>query len=158
VFLPNSGVFLLKWRTSLLRTWQHCAHHWPAVPLWDNVRLRPDPAPVFSECGSGSSQKLPDLPRFHSRISLRIRSQMQKGFNPWVKGPKGVVWWKNRRSKISWQGPFNVIRTARKSFVTGKTCASSYIWSAMLYYWNAVSGYESISESDSVSLFGFGSD
>jgi hypothetical protein len=23
VFLPNSGVFLLKWRTRLLRTWQH---------------------------------------------------------------------------------------------------------------------------------------
>jgi hypothetical protein len=38
------------------------AHHWSAVPLWDNVRLRPDLPPDFSECESGSSQKDPDLP------------------------------------------------------------------------------------------------
>jgi hypothetical protein len=31
------------------------------VPLWDNDRLRLDPAPDFSECGSGSNQKVPDL-------------------------------------------------------------------------------------------------
>jgi hypothetical protein len=49
----------------------------------------------------------PQKNRFQSRISPRIRSHMQKGFNPWAKGPKGVVWWKNQRSKISWQGPFN---------------------------------------------------
>jgi hypothetical protein len=29
--------------------------------------------------------------RFHSQISLRIRSHMQKGFNPCIKGPDGVV-------------------------------------------------------------------
>jgi hypothetical protein len=30
------------------------------------------------------------------RISSRIRSHMQKGFNPWIRGPGGIVWWKNR--------------------------------------------------------------
>jgi hypothetical protein len=38
------------------------AHHWSAVPLWDHVRLRSDPVPDFSECGSGSTQTFTDLP------------------------------------------------------------------------------------------------
>jgi hypothetical protein len=32
------------------------------VPLWDNVRLRSDAAPDFSECGSVSSQNVIDIP------------------------------------------------------------------------------------------------
>jgi hypothetical protein len=37
------------------------------VPLWDNFRLRSDPAPDFSECGSG--QNVTDLPTW-SAVSL----------------------------------------------------------------------------------------
>jgi hypothetical protein len=39
-------------------------------------------------------------------ISRRIRSRIQKRFSPWIRGPWGIVWWKNRRSKISWHYPF----------------------------------------------------
>jgi hypothetical protein len=43
--------------------------------------------------------------RFHSRFCPRIRSYIQKDFNPCIRGLGGVVWWKNQRSKISCQGP-----------------------------------------------------
>jgi hypothetical protein len=36
-----------------------------------------------------------------SRISPRIRSHMQKGFNPCIRGPDGVVWWKKTRGRKS---------------------------------------------------------
>jgi hypothetical protein len=45
---------------------------------------------------------------FHSRFSPRIRSHIQKLFNPCIRGLWGVVWWKNQRSKISCQGPLKV--------------------------------------------------
>jgi hypothetical protein len=41
-----------------------------------------------------------------SIISQRIRSRIQKGFSPWIRSPRGIVWWKNRRVKISWHCPF----------------------------------------------------
>jgi hypothetical protein len=34
---------------------------------------------------------------------------MQKDLSPWVRCLDGVVWLKNRRSKISWKGPFNYL-------------------------------------------------
>jgi hypothetical protein len=33
---------------------------------------------------------------------------MRNGFSPWVRALGGVDWWKNRRSKISWQCPFKI--------------------------------------------------
>jgi hypothetical protein len=45
-----------------------------------------------------------------SIIYRRIRSRIQKGFNPWIRGPGGIVWWeKKRRSKISWHCPFKMV-------------------------------------------------
>jgi hypothetical protein len=40
-----------------------------------------------------------------SIISCRIRSRIQKGFSPWIRGPGGIVWWK---MKISWHCPFKI--------------------------------------------------
>jgi hypothetical protein len=48
-------------------------------------------------------------------ISRRIRSRIQKGFRPWIRGPGSIVWWKNRRSKISWHCPFNATSMTTKT-------------------------------------------
>jgi hypothetical protein len=40
------------------------------------------------------------------RLSRRKRSHMQNGFRPWIRALGGIVWWKNRGSKISWHCPF----------------------------------------------------
>jgi hypothetical protein len=32
-----------------------------------------------------------------SIITRRIRSRIQKGFSPWIRGPGGIVWWKKPR-------------------------------------------------------------
>jgi hypothetical protein len=45
--------------------------------------------------------------RLLSRFSRRILIHIEKGINPCIRGLGGVVWWKNQRSKISCQGPFN---------------------------------------------------
>jgi hypothetical protein len=44
--------------------------------------------------------------QFESRISLQIKihNRNNRIYNPWIR----VVWWKNQRSKISWQGSFSV--------------------------------------------------
>jgi hypothetical protein len=87
---------------------------------------------TFLEYGSGSSQNDTDLPpgqqchwhRLHRKIDFIVKylreykAILQKGFNLWAKGPDGVVWWKNRRSKISWQGPFN----SGRSFIVILLC------------------------------------
>jgi hypothetical protein len=39
--------------------------------------------------------------RFHNRISLQIRSHMQKTFSLWVRGPDEVVCWKKPEGRNS---------------------------------------------------------
>jgi hypothetical protein len=41
-----------------------------------------------------------------SRLSQQICSHMRNGFSPWIRALWGIVWWKNRGSKISWLCPF----------------------------------------------------
>jgi hypothetical protein len=41
-----------------------------------------------------------------NRIFRWIWSHMQNGFSSWIRAPGGIVWWKNRESKISWHWPF----------------------------------------------------
>jgi hypothetical protein len=48
------------------------------------------------------------------RFSRRILSHIEKGFNPCTRGIGGVVWWKKRCKKISFQGPFNSLYRAKK--------------------------------------------
>jgi hypothetical protein len=36
-----------------------------------------------------------------SIISRRIRNRIKKGFSPWIRGPGGIVWWKNPESRKS---------------------------------------------------------
>jgi hypothetical protein len=43
-----------------------------------------------------------------NRITPRIRIYMQNRFSPWIRGPRGTVWRKKQRSKISWDCPFKV--------------------------------------------------
>jgi hypothetical protein len=43
-----------------------------------------------------------------SITSRRIRSRIQKGFSPWIRGPGGIVWWQKQRVKISWHCPFKL--------------------------------------------------
>jgi hypothetical protein len=33
-----------------------------------------------------------------SIISRRIRSKIQKGFSPWIRGPGGILWWKKNQT------------------------------------------------------------
>jgi hypothetical protein len=47
---------------------------------------------------------MPENRRLKSRLSSRIRSRIQKGCNPWIRGSEGIVWWK----KILWHCPFNI--------------------------------------------------
>jgi hypothetical protein len=47
--------------------------------------------------------------RLSKRISRRIRSHMRNGFKTLVRALGGFDWWKNRRSKTSWQGPFKKV-------------------------------------------------
>jgi hypothetical protein len=56
--------------------------------------------------------------RFNSRLSSRIRSHMQKGLNPLIRGPGGIVWWNNQRSKISWHCPFKEKMCLSKCLLT----------------------------------------
>jgi hypothetical protein len=47
------------------------------------------------------------------RNSSQIRSRIQqKGFSPLIRGPGGIDWWQNKRSKISWHCPFNAASIA----------------------------------------------
>jgi hypothetical protein len=43
------------------------------------------------QCPAVSLTPLTTKNRFHSQISPQIRSHIQKDFNPWFKGPNGVV-------------------------------------------------------------------
>jgi hypothetical protein len=47
-----------------------------------------------------------------SRFSRRKRSHMQNVFRPWIRALGGIVWWKNRGSKISWHCPFKLSATS----------------------------------------------
>jgi hypothetical protein len=42
----------------------------------------------------------------YNRFSRRIRSHMRNGFRPWTRALGGIVWWKNRGSKISYSCSF----------------------------------------------------
>jgi hypothetical protein len=62
---------------------------------------------MFSNCTTPPLKKyinLKGLPNI-SIIFRRIRSRIQKGFTPWIRGPGSIVWWKQRRSEISWHCP-----------------------------------------------------
>jgi hypothetical protein len=75
-----------------------------------------------------------------SSISRRIRSRIQKGFSPWIRGPEGIVWWKNPKvenlvtlslkkgfkllSKASWNS-FQIIRHLNSNFFLDNFCTSS---------------------------------
>jgi hypothetical protein len=37
--------------------------------------------------------------RFQSKKSSQIRSRIQKGCNPYISGPGGIIWWKKRGRK-----------------------------------------------------------
>jgi hypothetical protein len=87
------------------------AHYWSAVPLWDYVRLRSDPAPDFSEYGSGSSQNYTDLPPW-SALSLTQKIDFiveylreyevicKKALTRWPRAQMELFDEKNQRSKI----------------------------------------------------------
>jgi hypothetical protein len=62
-------------------------------------------------CGiaQGQVQRYARIARHHtfSFISRRIRNKIRKYFRALIRGLYGIVWWKKRRSKISWHCPFN---------------------------------------------------
>jgi hypothetical protein len=42
------------------------------------------------------------------RISANSKQNSKR--RPWIRGPGGIVWWRNRRPKISWHSPFKQIK------------------------------------------------
>jgi hypothetical protein len=62
-----------------------------------------------------------------SWFSRRIRSYIQNGFSPRIRALGGIVWWKNRGSKISWHCPF-------KTFLLPYPFFPLFIFYSYLYY------------------------
>jgi hypothetical protein len=79
-----------------------------AIDKWSAVSLTP-----LTSGGWFRWHRWPQQNWFHSWISLRIRTHMQNGFNPWVKGPNGVVWSRDRvplnREQPCLNGPWHEI-------------------------------------------------
>jgi hypothetical protein len=52
-----------------------------------------------------------------NRIIFLREFYMQNRFNPWIRGPRGTVWWKkNLRIKISWDCPFKMVNVTYTFF------------------------------------------
>jgi hypothetical protein len=78
----------------------------PTPPLKKYINLKGLPNKTFS-CIWCNWHRMHDCCVRKSITSRRIRSRIQKGCSPWIRGPVGIVWWKNRGPKISWHCPFN---------------------------------------------------
>jgi hypothetical protein len=50
-----------------------------------------------------------------SWISWQFWRHIWNGFSPWIRALRGIVWWKNRGSKILWHCPFK-----HKLYITNK--------------------------------------
>jgi hypothetical protein len=68
----------------------------PTPPLKKYINLKGLPNKKVS-CMRCHWQRMHDFCVGKSIISRRIRSRIQKGFSPWIRGPGGIVWWKKPR-------------------------------------------------------------
>jgi hypothetical protein len=80
----------------------------PTLPLKKYINLKWLPKQKFS-CMPCHWYRMHDFCVRKSIISRRIRSRVQKGFSPWIRGPGGIVWWKTKGRKsrdtvsLNWQ-------------------------------------------------------
>jgi hypothetical protein len=77
--------------------------HSQPLQKYINLRALPKNVCVCMRCNWHPMHKSRQL---NSRLSSRIWSRSQKGSFPWIRGPLRIVWWKNRKSKITRPCPF----------------------------------------------------
>jgi hypothetical protein len=102
---------------------------YPASPLPKYINLKGLPNKEFSSM-RGQWHCMHDFCVRKSIISRRIQNRISKDFSPWIRGPGGIVWWKNPEVE-------NLVTLSLKREVTltnlcGWPCEKSAQWSTYL--------------------------